>query len=65
MRVHADSSIGLLLLSYLSTILRYCSEHYPMSSGIGHMRDRAYGWLALWSSDHSPPLHVTILAPVH
>lgn len=64
MRVHADSSIGLLLLLCLSTCFRDCTQHYPVSSGIGQVRDRAYDWLTLWSSHHSPLLHATVLAHV-
>jgi len=63
MRVHTDSSVRLLLFC-LSTILRDCTEHCSMNSGIGQMRNRADCCSTLWPCDDSSCLHATMLPRV-
>jgi hypothetical protein len=61
MRVHANPSLGILLLSNLLTNNWHCTKYRPVSCKIGQMRDRTDGWSTLWSRDDSSPLHATVL----
>lgn len=49
-----------MLLTRLPAIFCDCSKYRSMSGKIRHMRDRAYGWLVLWSYNDSPSFKTTI-----